>query len=132
MYMSIVSQKTSHALVALYAMAEARQVVQSRRIAKHYGIPQAYLEQVLVILRKSGFCQSVRGKYGGYQLAYAPESIQIGKVIQSLEGKSRYGYNRHHMIHDLDNRLQASMTPVLSETLAQWVQRYQSSFVYAI
>jgi sugar phosphate permease len=28
--------------------------------------------------------------------------------------------------------LQAAMTPVLSETLAQWVQRYQSGLVYAI
>jgi hypothetical protein len=36
------------------------------------------------------------------------------------------------MINDLDNRLQAAMTPVLSETLAQWVQRYQSGLVYAI
>ena len=53
-------------------------------------------------------------------------------VIQALEGNPQYGYNRHHMINDLDNRLQAAMAPVLSETLAQWVQRYQSGLVYAI
>ena len=130
--MSSVSQKTGYGLMALYAMAEVSQVVQSRSIAERYGIPHAYLEQVLVILRKSGLCQSTRGKHGGYQLARPSASIQIGDVIQALEGNPQYGYNKHHMINDLDNRLQAAITPVLSETLAQWVQRYQSGLVYAI
>jgi Rrf2 family protein len=45
-----------------------------------------YLEQVAVILRRSGFIRSVKGASGGYALARRSEDIIIGDVLRVLEG----------------------------------------------
>lgn len=55
-------------------------------VAQAQAISLAYLEHVIVPLRKAGLLQSARGAYGGYQLARTPQSITIGDVIRALEG----------------------------------------------
>jgi len=55
-------------------------------VAQAQAISLAYLEHVVVPLRKAGLLHSARGAYGGYQLARAPQSITIGDVIRALEG----------------------------------------------
>ena len=42
--------------------------LQSSEIAARQGIPEAYLEQLLTILRRAGFIRSVRGPQGGHAL----------------------------------------------------------------
>ena len=61
--------------------------VQIRDIAGAHGIPQHYLEQILVALKKAGIVASVRGAQGGYSLARPPEAIGIGEVLAALDGK---------------------------------------------
>jgi Rrf2 family protein len=55
-------------------------------IAERQRISIRYLEQVAVILRRSGFIRSVKGASGGYALAKQPEDINIGDVLRVLEG----------------------------------------------
>ncbi len=55
-------------------------------IAERQKISARYLEQVAVILRRSGFIRSVKGASGGYTLARKPEGIVIGDVLRLLEG----------------------------------------------
>jgi Rrf2 family protein len=55
-------------------------------IAERQAISIRYLEQVAVILRRSGFIRSVKGASGGYALAKNPEDIIIGDVLRVLEG----------------------------------------------
>jgi Rrf2 family protein len=55
-------------------------------IAERQNISARYLEQVAVILRRSGFIRSVKGASGGYTLARKPADILIGDVLRSLEG----------------------------------------------
>ena len=45
----------------------------------------AYLEQIVMDLRKHGFVESIRGAKGGYVLARPPEHIKMGAVIRALE-----------------------------------------------
>ena len=54
--------------------------------AERQNISIRYLEQVAVILRRSGFIRSVKGASGGYSLAKKPEDIVIGEVLRTLEG----------------------------------------------
>ena len=61
--------------------------MQIRHIAGRHNIPQHYLEQILVILKKAGYVVSFRGAQGGYALARDPDSIQIADVLSQLEGK---------------------------------------------
>ena len=60
--------------------------VQSADIAARQAIPEAYLEQLLTTLRKSGLIRSTRGPHGGHELARPPAEIRFAEVIAALEG----------------------------------------------
>ncbi len=55
-------------------------------IAARQGIPQRYLEQVLLGLRRAGFLVSRRGSAGGYRLARTADQITVGAVLRAVEG----------------------------------------------
>jgi Rrf2 family protein len=55
-------------------------------VAERQKISIRYLEQVAVILRRSGFIRSVKGASGGYTLARNPQEINIGGALRVLEG----------------------------------------------
>jgi Rrf2 family protein len=55
-------------------------------VAERQSISIRYLEQVAVILRRSGFIRSVKGASGGYALAMPAQDIIIGDVLRELEG----------------------------------------------
>jgi Rrf2 family protein len=55
-------------------------------IAERQRISIRYLEQVAVILRRSGFIRSVKGASGGYALAMPAQDINIGEALRVLEG----------------------------------------------
>ncbi len=61
--------------------------MQIRDIAEAHSIPQHYLEQLLVILKKAGIVESYRGSHGGYALAKDPKQIKVVDVLSNLEGK---------------------------------------------
>ena len=61
--------------------------MQIREIATRHNIPQHYLEQILVILKKAGYVESFRGARGGYALAHDPDSIKVSEVLSLLEGR---------------------------------------------
>jgi Rrf2 family protein len=60
--------------------------IQSAEIACRQAIPEAYLEQLLTTLRKSGLIRSTRGPRGGHELARPPAEIKLADVIAALEG----------------------------------------------
>jgi Rrf2 family protein len=55
-------------------------------VAERQNISIRYLEQVAVILRRSGFIRSVKGASGGYALALRAQDINIGEALRVLEG----------------------------------------------
>lgn len=57
-----------------------------RKIATEKELSEAYLEQLISPMRNAGLVKSVRGAYGGYLLARAPEEISAADVIRVLEG----------------------------------------------
>ena len=83
------SAKGVYGLTALLDLAahRSRASVQIRDIAQRHSIPQHYLEQILVALKKAGYVTSFRGAQGGYALARDPDSIRVAEVLTLLEGK---------------------------------------------
>ncbi len=57
-----------------------------KAIAEKQDIPEAYLEQIIAVLRRDELVTSIRGAQGGYMLARPPENITVGDVLRSLEG----------------------------------------------
>ncbi len=60
-------------------------------IATRQGIPQRYLEQVLLGLKRAGFLHSRRGSAGGYRLAKPPAQITAGALLRAVEGPPGVG-----------------------------------------
>src|ERR687891_1388729 len=63
-----------------------RELIPIQEIAARESIPQRYLEQVLLSLKRAGILTSKRGSSGGYHLTKAPEEITIGAVLRAVEG----------------------------------------------
>src|SRR6266851_7750396 len=59
-----------------------------QEIARRQAIPQRYLEQVLLALKRSGLLTSKRGSSGGYHLSRPPEKITVGAVLRAVEGEN--------------------------------------------
>ena len=57
-------------------------------IAHRQDISLKYLEQLMAILRTTGFVKSLRGAKGGYVLAKAANQIKLSDVFGALEGPS--------------------------------------------
>lgn len=57
-------------------------------IAGTTGIPEKFLEQILLTLKKNGFLKSRRGVDGGYCLARKPADIYLDRLIDCLDGTS--------------------------------------------
>ena len=57
-----------------------------KEIAKRQDLSVKYLEQLIIPLKAAGLIRSVRGARGGYSLARKPETINVGQIIEVLEG----------------------------------------------
>jgi Rrf2 family protein len=62
-----------------------------RDIAERTGLPQPYLEQILLALKGAGLVRSKRGVGGGYVLARAPEDIHLGQIVSAVDGPIQAG-----------------------------------------
>ena len=83
-----VSAKAEYAIKAVLdlAMHQRDDLIPIQDIAARQGIPQRYLEQVLLALKRSGLLTSRRGSSGGYHLTRPPEEITVGAVLRAVEG----------------------------------------------
>lgn len=55
-------------------------------IAKSENLPQRFLENILLELKKNGILGSRIGKAGGYYLLRHPSEIRLSEVIRLFEG----------------------------------------------
>ncbi|MFH1552362.1 MAG: Rrf2 family transcriptional regulator [Candidatus Omnitrophota bacterium] len=60
--------------------------VHIQQISKNQEIPERYLVQILIQLKRLGLVTSSRGKEGGYKLAKSPEDIRLGEVMRRISG----------------------------------------------
>src|SRR5580700_9122480 len=76
----------SRALLSLALRAEEQAPTSVRDLAERTGLPQPYLEQILLALKGAGLVRSKRGVGGGYVLARQPESITLGQIVSAVDG----------------------------------------------
>lgn len=55
-------------------------------IAKRQEVSEKYLEQIISVLNKSGYVQSIRGAQGGYILRKSPAEYTVGMILRTTEG----------------------------------------------
>jgi Rrf2 family iron-sulfur cluster assembly transcriptional regulator len=72
--------------LSLTLHADATGPTSVRDIAERTGLPQPYLEQILLALKGAGLVRSKRGVGGGYVLARDPASITLGDIVSAVDG----------------------------------------------
>lgn len=85
-----ITSKSEYAIKALVELAidygRGNTVTLINDVARRKGIPQKYLEQILLSLKNAGILVSKRGVGGGYSLSRPPENISLGEIFQAVEG----------------------------------------------
>ena len=84
-----ISAKSEYAILALTDLADkyqSKQLVRLEEIAKNQEIPQKYLVQIFLQLKRLGLVKSKRGAHGGYFLGAPPDQITLGQIISAIEG----------------------------------------------
>lgn len=82
-----ISNKTLYAVAALQELGNIQDdaVLKIKEIASRANIPQNFLEQILLELKKQGLLTSTKGAYGGYKLARKLKDITLKDVVIILE-----------------------------------------------
>lgn len=50
------------------------------------GLPYRFLSKVAVKLKKAGLLKSKEGREGGYKLGKAVKNIDVGEIVEAIEG----------------------------------------------
>jgi Rrf2 family protein len=85
-----VSAKGEYAIKAMVDLAlhDGRELQPIQDIAARQSIPQRYLEQVLLQLKRAGFLYARRGSAGGYRLSRPADQVTVGALLRAVEGPS--------------------------------------------
>ena len=84
-----ISSKTIYAVAALQELGSIpeNEVLKIKEIAANASIPQNFLEQILLELKKQGLLMSIKGAHGGYKLARSLKDITLKDVVVILESE---------------------------------------------
>lgn len=82
------SSRAEYGVRALLVLARryGQDQIQSSDIAAEAGVPEAYLNQLLITLRRGGLIKSTRGPQGGHALTRPPSMVTLADAIEVLEG----------------------------------------------
>lgn len=106
------------ALLELASHQEQGDFLQIEHIAANHQIPERYLAQLLMALRRCGLVRSQRGAKGGYLLAQEPSKITMREVLSCLEGANNL---------PLDTHTAFSVTPEGAAIEAVWQEAAQAA-----
>jgi len=127
--MSLISTKGIYGLSAMYELSliKSEKPTQTKKISERAKIPQNYLEQLLVILKRAELVKSIRGAHGGYILAKNADDILIKDILIALEGNLNIASMEANNLaleiffNESDKKLQSIFELSLSE-----LQNYQN------
>jgi Rrf2 family iron-sulfur cluster assembly transcriptional regulator len=130
-----VSTRGDYASRALLSLAlweeEGASPTSVRDLAERTGLPQPYLEQILLALKGAGLVRSKRGVGGGYVLARAPAEITLGEIVSAVDGPIALGaFGEPHKDGACDHEGQCVLLAVWAE-VGQHMRQHLDSFTLA-
>jgi len=83
-----ISQKGLYALQAMMMLARRynQGAIRIRDIAYEEGLPEKFLELILLELKNARIVESARGAKGGYHLRRPPNEIRLSEIIRLIDG----------------------------------------------
>ena len=114
----MISKKTKYGLKALTHIARLEgEMVSIAIISEKENIPHKFLESILLILRKTGFLGSKKGKGGGYYLLKDAKEIFMVDVMRILEGPiapvACVSLNYYEKCDDCENEATCSLNKLM-------------------
>ena len=82
------STATGYALRALTVLPEDGSYALTKQLAAQLELPGPYLAKILQVLAQKGLLRSLRGPRGGFQLARPASEINVGQVLEAMEGSA--------------------------------------------
>lgn len=102
-----------------------------RDIAERTGLPQPYLEQILLALKGAGLVRSKRGVGGGYVLARAPEEIRLSEILSAVDGPITLGdFGQPHQDGSCDHEGQCVLLAIWNQA-GEVMRRHLDGFTLA-
>jgi Rrf2 family protein len=121
----------SRALLSLALRSGEQNPTSVRDIAERTGLPQPYLEQILLALKGAGLVRSKRGVGGGYVLARPPAQITLGSIVAAVDGPIVVGdFGEPHENGACDHEGQCALLAVWSE-VGELMRQHLDSFTLA-
>lgn len=119
------------ALLSLALHADEPGPTAVRDIAERTGLPQPYLEQILLALKGAGLVRSKRGVGGGYVLAKSPEDIRLSEIISAVDGPITLGdFGKPHQEGACDHEGQCVLLAIW-DVAAQHMREHLESYTLA-
>lgn len=133
-----ISNKCEYALLALTELAEKYEEGNTctlEEISLSHRMPQPFLVQIFLELKRAGYISSKRGVNGGYRLRIPPKNIYLGDIIELMEGpliplkcqdctkpKKVCNHAAHCPLESIWNDLRGAISDVISQkTLAELI-----------
>ena len=121
----------SRALLSLSLHAGEAGPTSVRDIAERTGLPQPYLEQILLALKGAGLVRSKRGVGGGYVLAREPATITLGDIVSAVDGPITVGdFGEPHQNGACDHEGQCVLLAIWGE-VGEAMRRHLEGFTLA-
>ncbi len=121
----------SRALLSLALRSDRTIPTSVRDLAARTGLPQPYLEQILLSLKGVGLVRSKRGVGGGYVLARTAENITLAEIVAAVDGPIVAGdFGEPHMDGACDHEGQCVLLGVWAD-VGNHMREHLSSFSLA-
>ena len=121
----------SRALLSLALHAADDGPTSVRDLAERTGLPQPYLEQILLALKGAGLVRSKRGVGGGYVLARPADEITLGQIVSAVDGPIVAGdFGAPHQNGACDHEGQCVLLAVWAE-VGKHMRSHLDSFTLA-
>ncbi|HUY43221.1 MAG TPA: Rrf2 family transcriptional regulator [Acidimicrobiales bacterium] len=121
----------SRALLSLALRDNYHVPTSVRDLAERTGLPQPYLEQILLSLKGVGLVLSKRGVGGGYVLARPAESITLAEIVAAVDGPISAGdFGEPHQDGACDHEGQCVLLGVWAD-VGNHMRQHLSSFTLA-
>lgn len=121
----------SRALLSLALRSDLSQPTSVRDLAEKTGLPQPYLEQILLSLKGVGLVRSKRGVGGGYVLARPAEDITLAEIVAAVDGPIVAGdFGEPHQDGACDHEGQCVLLAVWAD-VGNHMREHLSSFTLA-
>jgi len=121
----------SRALLSLALHAGNGTPTSVRDIAERTGLPQPYLEQILLALKGAGLVRSKRGVGGGYVLARPAAEITLSQIVSAVDGPIVAGdFGEPHQNGACDHEGQCVLLSVWAD-VGEHMRHHLDSFTLA-